>query len=85
MASQPQTLTIAEGAKIIIVGDATWEENTTTNLFSYTTLAGTGASSLASQIELTGLASGLNAKISVEDNTVKATIQQRCGFMILLQ
>ena len=79
----PQTLTIAEGAKIIIVGDATWEENTTTNLFSYTTLAGTGASSLASQIELTGLASGLNAKISVEDNTVKATIKS-CGFMILL-
>ena len=71
----PQTLTIATGAKIILVGDAEWTAGTETKLFSYTTLAGTGAGTLAEQVEVTGLAEGLVAKITVEDNTVTATIE----------
>jgi len=70
----PQTLTIATGTEIILAGDAEWTAGTETNLFSYTTLAGTGAATLAEQVEVTGLASGLAAEISIDDNTVKATI-----------
>ena len=70
----PATLTIADGAELRIPGDAEWTEGTETNLFSYTTLAGTGAGSLASQVYVTGLTAGLGAEISVENNTVKATI-----------
>ena len=81
----PQTLSIAEGAKVIIPGDASWTAGTVTNLFSYTTLLGATSATLPRQVEVTGLGKGLKAKISVSDNTVKATIQQRCGFMILLQ
>ena len=69
----PQTLTIAEGTSIIIPGDAAWTVGTVTNLFSYTTLAGAGR--LAEQVEVTGLAEGLVAKITVADNTVTATIE----------
>lgn len=71
----PQTLTIATGTKIYLAGDAAWTAGTVTNLFSYTTLAGTGAGTLAEQVEVTGLAEGLVAKITVEDNTVTATIE----------
>jgi len=69
----PQTLTIADETSIIIPGDAAWTAGTVTNLFSYTTLAGVGT--LADQVEVTGLAEGLVAKITVEDNTVSATIE----------
>ncbi len=69
----PQTLTIADEASIIIPGDAAWTDGTVTNLFSYTTLAGTG--SLVDQVEVTGLAEGLVAKIAVAENTVTATIE----------
>ena len=70
----PQALTVAEGAKIILVGDAAWEEGTTTNLFSWATLSCSG--SLASQIELTGLAANLGAEFTVdaENKVVKATL-----------
>lgn len=70
----PNTLTIAEGTKIIIPGDAAWTAGTVTNLFSYTTLAGTGAETLAEQVEVTGLAEGLAAVVSIDGTTVKATI-----------
>ena len=79
----PNALTLAAGTEIRIPGDPAWEAGTTTNLFSYTTLSGATVETLPSQVQVTGLASGLKAKISVEDNTVKATIK-RCGFMILL-
>ena len=69
----PQTLTIADGTRIIVPGDAAWTVGTVTNLFGYTTLAGAGT--LAEQVEVTGLAEGLVAKITVEDNTVTATIE----------
>ena len=69
----PQTLTIADGTRIIVPGDAAWTVGTVTNLFSYTTLAGAGT--LAEQVEVTGLAEGVVAKITVEDNTVTATIE----------
>jgi uncharacterized protein YaiE (UPF0345 family) len=81
----PNTLTLAAGTEIRIPGDAAWTAGTVTNLFSYTTLLGATSATLPRQVEVTGLGKGLKAKISVEDNTVKATIQQRCGFMILLQ
>lgn len=71
----PQTLTVADGMRIIIPGDTAWTDGTVTNLFSYTTLAGAGAGTLAEQVEVTGLAEGLVAKITVEDNTVTATIE----------
>lgn len=70
----PATLTIAEGAKLKLAGDAEWAVGTETNLFSYTTLAGTGAETLADQVEVTGLAAGCGAEISVEEKVVKATI-----------
>ncbi|MBP5791932.1 MAG: hypothetical protein J6W80_06735, partial [Kiritimatiellae bacterium] len=75
----PNTLTIAEGAKIILAGDSEWAVDTVTNLFSYTTLAGTGAAMLASQIELTGLAANLGAEFTVdtENKTVSATIVKK--------
>lgn len=69
----PQTLTIADETSIIILGDAAWTAGTVTNLFSYTTLAGAGA--LVDQVEVTGLAEGLVAKIAVAENTVTATIE----------
>lgn len=69
----PQTLTIADGTRIIVPGDAAWTDGTVTNLFSYTTLAGAGT--LAEQVEVTGLAEGLVAKIAVAENTVTATIE----------
>ena len=58
---------------LVISGDTAWTAGTVTNLFSYTTLAGAGT--LAEQVEVTGLAEGLVAKITVEDNTVTATIE----------
>jgi hypothetical protein len=67
------TLTIADGTRIIVPGDAAWTDGTVTNLFSYATLAGAGT--LAEQVEVTGLAEGLVAKITVADNTVTATIE----------
>lgn len=70
----PQTLTIATGAEIILAGDASWQAGTVTNLFSYTTLAGTGAAAFPSQVEVTGLADGLDFELSVKENTVVATI-----------
>ena len=70
----PNTLTIAEGTELRVVGDAAWEVGTVTNLFSYTTLSEPSAGSLASQVKLTGLGAGKGAEISVEDNVVKATI-----------
>ncbi|MBQ4440272.1 MAG: hypothetical protein II909_03955 [Kiritimatiellae bacterium] len=70
----PQTLTIAADTKIYLAGDAEWTAGTETNLFSYTTLAGTGAGTLAEQVEVTGLASGLAAEISIDDKIVKAAI-----------
>lgn len=70
----PQTLTIATGAEIILAGDAEWTAGTETNLFSYTTLAGTGAAAFPSQVEVTGLADGLDFELSVKENTVVATI-----------
>ena len=69
----PQTLTIADGTRIIVPGDTAWTDGTVTNLFSYTTLAGAGT--LAEQVEVTGLAEGLVAKIAVAENTVTATIE----------
>ena len=71
----PQTLTVAEGAKVIIPGDVSWTAGTVTNLFSYTTLSGATSATLPCQVEVTGLAEGLVAKITVEDNTVTATIE----------
>ncbi len=70
----PQTLTIATGTSITLAGDAAWTAGNTYDLFSYTTLAGTGEETLSSQVSVTGLASGLAAEISIADNTVKATI-----------
>ena len=67
------TLTLAADTTIYIAGDAAWTDGTVTNLFSYTTLADAGT--LAEQVEVTGLAEGLVAKITVEDNTVTATIE----------
>ena len=81
----PNTLTLAAGTEIRIPGDAAWEIGTVTNLFSYSTLSGATAETLPGYVKVTGLADGLKTKISVEDNTVKATIQQRCGFVISLQ
>lgn len=79
----PQALSIAEGAKVIIPGDASWTAGTVTNLFSYTTLSGTTSSAtLPRQVEVTGLGKGLKAKIFVSDNTVKAKIV-RVGMVIL--
>jgi len=69
----PQTLTVADGTRIIIPGDTAWTDGTVTNLFSYTTLAGAGT--LAEQVEVTGLAEGLVATIAVAENTVTATIE----------
>ncbi|MBQ8126072.1 MAG: hypothetical protein IJ173_09385 [Kiritimatiellae bacterium] len=69
----PKTLTIAADTKIYLKGDAAWTAGTVTNLFSYTTLAGAGT--LAEQVEVTGLAQGLVAKIAVAENTVTATIE----------
>lgn len=71
----PQALSIAEGAKVIIPGDAAWTVGTVTNLFSYTTLAVATSATLPQQVEVTGLAEGLVAKIAVADNTVTATIE----------
>jgi hypothetical protein len=79
----PQTLTIAEGAKIIIPGDVSWAAGTVTNLFSYTTLSGATSATLPRQVEVTGLRKGLKAKISVSDNTVKASIV-KTGFVIVV-
>ena len=79
----PQTLAIAEGAKILIPGDASWTAGTVTNLFSYTTLSGATSATLSRQVEVTGLRKGLKAKISVSDNTVKATIVKN-GFVIVV-
>ena len=67
-------LTLAADTKIYIAGDAAWTDGTVTNLFSYTTLAGTGAETLADQVEVTGLAEGLAAEISIDDKIVKAAI-----------
>lgn len=79
----PQALSIAEGAKVIIPGDASWTAGTVTNLFSYTTLSGTTSSAtFPRQVEVTGLGKGLKAKIFVSDNTVKAKIV-RVGMVIL--
>ena len=69
----PQTLTIADGTRVIVPGDAAWTDGTVTNLFSYTTLAGAGT--LAEQVEVAGLAEGLVAKIAVAENTVTATVE----------
>ena len=79
----PQTLTIAEGAKVIIPGDASWTAGTVTNLFSYTTLSGAASATLPRQVEVTGLGKGLKAKISVSDNTGKAKIV-RTGMAVLI-
>ena len=79
----PQTLAIAEGAKIIIPGDVSWTAGTVTNLFSYTTLSGATSATLPRQVEVTGLRKGLKAKISVSDNTVKASIV-KTGFVIVV-
>lgn len=68
----PQTLTVADGTRIIIPGDTAWTAGTVTNLFSYTTLAGAG--SLVDQVEVTGLAEGLAAEISIDDKIVEAAI-----------
>ena len=78
----PQTLTIAEGAKILIPGDASWTAGTVTNLFSYTALSGATSATLPRQVEVTGLRKGLKVKISVSDNTVMATIVKK-GFVVL--
>ena len=67
------TLTLAADTTMYIAGDAAWTDGTVTNLFSYTTLAGAGT--LAQQVEVTGLAEGLVAKIAVAENTVTATIE----------
>jgi len=67
------TLTLAADTTIYIAGDTAWTDGTVTNLFSYTTLAGAGT--LAEQVEVTGLAEGLVAKIAVVDKTVTATIE----------
>ena len=79
----PQTLTVAEGAKILIPGDASWTAGTVTNLFSYTALSGATSATLPRQVEVTGLRKGLKAKISVSDNTVKATVVKN-GFVIVV-
>ena len=78
----PQTLTLAEGAKVIIPGDVSWTAGTVTNLFSYTTLSGATSATLPRQVEVTGLRKGLKAKISVSDNTGKAKIV--CVGMVVL-
>ena len=72
----PQTLTMAEGTKIVLAGDAAWTEGTTTNLFSWATL--TCAGSLSRQLELAGLAVGLGAEFAVdaENKRVVATIRK---------
>ena len=67
------TLTMVADTCLEISGDTAWTAGTVTNLFSYTTLAGAGT--LAEQVEVTGLAEGLVAKITVADNTVTATIE----------
>ena len=79
----PQTLAIAEGAKIMIPGDVSWTAGTVTNLFSYTALSGATSATLPRQVEVTGLRKGLKAKISVSDNTVKASIV-KTGFVIVV-
>jgi hypothetical protein len=80
----PQTLTVAEGAKIIIPGDASWTEGTITNLFSYTTLLGATSATLPRQVEVTGLKKSLHAKISVSDNTVMATIVKKGTIVVVM-
>ncbi len=67
------TLTMVADTCLEISGDAAWTVGTVTNLFSYTTLAGAGT--LVEQVEVTGLAEGLVAKIAVAENTVTATIE----------
>ena len=71
----PNALTLAAGTEIRIAGDAAWEVGTVTNLFSYTTLSGATAETLPGYVNVTGLADGLAAEISVEDNKVAATIK----------
>ena len=66
------TLTLAADTKIYLKGDAAWTAGTVTNLFSYTTLAGAG--SLVDQVEVTGLAEGLAAEISIDGQIVNAKI-----------
>ena len=79
----PNDLTLAEGTKICIPGDAAWESGTVTNLFSYTTLSGVGEAALAKRVKVTGLAKGLMAKVSVEEKTVVATIVPK-GVIVIM-
>jgi len=69
------TLTMVADTCLEISGDAAWTDGTVTNLFSYTTLSVATSTTLPQQVEVTGLAEGLVAKITVEDNTVTATIE----------
>ena len=71
----PNALTLAAGTEIRIAGDAAWEVGMVTNLFSYTTLSGATAETLPGYVNVTGLAEGLAAEISVKDNKVTATIK----------
>ena len=80
----PQTLTVAEGAKVKIPGDAAWTAGTVTNLFSYTTLSGVDASTLSRQVVVTGLAPGLRAKVLVSDGAVTARIENSAGMALTL-
>ena len=80
----PQTLTVAEGAKVKILGDAAWTAGTVTNLFSYTTLSGVDASTLSRQVVVTGLAPGLRAKVLVSDGAVTARIENSAGMALTL-
>lgn len=73
----PSTLTMAEETKIVLVGNAAWTVGATTNLFSYTTLAGVSADALTNMVEVTGLASALVANISVANGIVTATIAEK--------
>ena len=80
----PQTLTVAERAKVKIPGDAAWTAGTVTNLFSYTTLSGVDASTLSRQVVVTGLAPGLRAKVLVSDGAVTARIENSAGMALTL-
>ena len=75
----PGTLTMAEGTKIVLVGDAAWTVGATTNLFSFTELGsgGLGETTLPDAVEVSGLGEGLMAHISVADGVVTATIAEK--------
>ena len=80
----PKTLTMSEGAKIIVPGDSSWTAGTVVNLFSYTMLSGVDSATLSRQVVVTGLAPGLREKVLVSDGTVIVRIENASGMALIL-